>query len=100
MSSNCWGSSLASADTRLAETDPARLLPLGVPQALLIGDKDAPWRLEMTERYADHARSKGDLVRRIVIPGANHMDIVDARSGIARRLAEEARQLIGGEEPR
>ena len=53
-------------------------LPLGVPQVLMIGDQDAEWRLAMTARYQANARESGDTVRTIILPGTNHMDVVDA----------------------
>lgn len=88
--------SLQTGRDRLAEIDPGKLLPLGVPQILFIGDGDAEWRLDMTERYQANAREAGDDVRTVLLPGANHMDVVDAKSGVAALLAEAARELIDG----
>lgn len=79
---------------RLADIDPARLLPLGVPQTLIIGDGDSEWRLDMTERYLLRAHQQGDTVRQILVTGANHMDIVDPHSGIAQLLAKASRDLL------
>ncbi len=86
--------SLTSGAARLEETSPARLLPLGVPQSTMIGDRDSPWRLDMTERYAVKSTAAGDLTKVIIVPGANHMDVMDARSGFAQSVAEEARRLL------
>lgn len=79
---------------RFKETNPARLLPFGVPQTLMIGDLDSPWRLEMTQRYAENAMAAGDTTRVVIVPGANHMDVVDARSGFADSVAGEARRML------
>jgi acetyl esterase/lipase len=86
--------SLEAGSQRLDETNPARLLSLGVPQTLMIGDKDSPWRLDMTQRYARQARKAGDRTTTFVVGGANHMDLVDARSGFAVRVGGEARKLL------
>jgi len=86
--------SLISGAARFEETNPARMLPLGVPQTMMIGDRDAPWRLDMTERYAAKSTAAGDLTKVIIVPGANHMDVMDARSGFARSVAEEAQRLL------
>ena len=85
--------SLESGAKRFAETNPARMLPFGVPQTLMIGDKDAQWRLSMTQRYAESAVSAGDSTRVMMVPGANHIDVIDARSGFAASVAREAREM-------
>ena len=86
--------SLESATARFEETNPARLRPLNVPQTLMIGDQDSQWRLKMTERYAQESTGAGDFTKLVVVPGANHMDVVDARSGFAEAVANEARELL------
>ncbi len=86
--------SLASGAERFKETNPARMLPFGVAQTLMIGDKDAPWRLEMTQLYATKSKESGDKIKVIIVPGANHADVMDARSGFAQSVAEEARRLL------
>ncbi len=86
--------SAESAAARFAETNPARLRPFGIPQTLMIGDKDSQWRLDMTTRDADHASKSGDKTKHVIVPGANHMDVIDPRSGFARGVAMEARQIL------
>lgn len=79
---------------RFEETNPTRLLPFGVPQTLMIGNQDSQWRLAMTQHYAETATATGDTTRVVIVPGANHADIVDARSGIAEHVAREARLIL------
>ena len=86
--------SLESGAARFAETNPARLRPFGMPQTLMIGDRDSQWRLDMTKRDADHANASGDTAKHVIVPGANHMDVIDPRSGFARGVALEARQIL------
>ena len=79
---------------RFQETNPARLLPFDVPQTLMIGNQDSQWRLEMTQRYSENATAAGDTTQIVIVPGANHMDVVDARSGFARNVAQEAQHIL------
>jgi len=86
--------SLESGRERLNDIDPGRLLPLGVPQTLVIGDLDAPWRIDMTRRYQAKARHLGDAVHTVLTTGANHFDVVDPQSGIAELLSKATRQML------
>ena len=86
--------SLDSGDHRFSETNPARLRPLDALQTLVIGDQDSPWRLKMTEIYADESVAAGEKTKVLIVPGANHMDVVDARSGFAKALGHEARDIL------
>ena len=86
--------SLPSGAARFAETNASRLRPFGIPQVLLIGARDSQWRLDMTERDAEHARAAGDAMKHVIVPGANHMDVIDPRSGFAKGVAQEARSIL------
>lgn len=88
----------ADADARFAETSPASLLPLGVPQSLIVGTRDSAWRIAMTREYAAVARAAGDAVDLLVPDGANHFDVVDpggpaialVTQAVARLLSHDA----------
>jgi uncharacterized protein len=56
---------------------PVHLLPLGVPQVVLHGTGDLDVPLEVSTRYARRAGAECDLV---VLPGANHMALIDPDS--------------------
>ncbi|MDX1569023.1 MAG: alpha/beta hydrolase [Xanthomonadales bacterium] len=86
--------SLDGGREQLDQIDPGRLLPLGVPLILYIGDKDSDWRLEMTNRFEDKARKAGDTVTTIIVSGANHMDVTDAGTGFSQLIAQSARELL------
>ncbi|QZY50720.1 alpha/beta hydrolase [Leucobacter tenebrionis] len=63
---------------RLAtEVSPIELFPRGIPQTLVIGSDDSPWRLESQERYKTRGETEGDVLDLIVLDGANHFDVVD-----------------------
>lgn len=53
------------------------LLPMGVPQTLIIGSKDNTWRLGSQRRYRDAGVEGGDAIDLVELDGANHFDTVD-----------------------
>ena len=87
------------AEARFAETDPARLLPFGIPQALIVGSLDGEWRVAMTRAYAEDVRAAGDPVTVDVPEGANHFDVVDAESAALGMVTAAIRTMIGGPAP-
>jgi len=54
---------------------PAKLLPLGVPQVILVGTEDAAM-LDNAKRYIEAATAADDEAQLIVLPGAGHFEIV------------------------
>jgi len=70
----------AGLAARAATTSPIALLPLGVPQTLIIGTEDSPWRLEAHDRYLTEGIRSGDTVELVTLKGANHFDVVDVCS--------------------
>jgi acetyl esterase/lipase len=71
------GTEAITQHARFATASPRRLLPLGVPQVLIVGTLDEPWRIEMTRAYAAAASEAGDQVELLILDGANHADVVD-----------------------
>jgi acetyl esterase/lipase len=63
-----------------ADTSPARLLPLGVPETILSGGSDRIVPPPFGHDYAAKAKAAGDAVRDIEIPGAGHFDMIDPLS--------------------
>jgi fermentation-respiration switch protein FrsA (DUF1100 family) len=76
---------LASA---LDEADPARMLPLGVPQLLVHGRLDDRVPLAHAEEYALAARAAGDDCALLVLDGADHFDPIDPRYDGFPRIVE------------
>jgi len=60
---------------RYAEVSPAELLPLGLPQVLIWGDKDTIVPERFFEAYEKRAQSAGDPVEIIRIPNAAHHEL-------------------------
>jgi acetyl esterase/lipase len=65
---------------RYAQTSPIRLLPLGVPQVLVIGEHEEFVPRPLVEAYAQAATRAGDRVRVVIIPRAGHFEIASPRS--------------------
>lgn len=56
---------------------PIELLPFGVPQHNIVGNRDNPLRLDMITRYTEHAKSAGDQSELTILEGAGHFDIIN-----------------------
>ena len=61
---------------RYRDASPARLLPLGVPQIMVQGDRDEVAPLADAQAYCAAARAVGDRVRLLVAPGQDHMSVL------------------------
>lgn len=70
-----------------ADTSPARLLPLGVPQAIVSGSHDGIVAARFGHDYARKAGAAGDPIDDIEIPGAGHFDLIDPQSPDWPRIA-------------
>jgi pimeloyl-ACP methyl ester carboxylesterase len=57
-----------------ADTSPAELLPLGVPQVIVNGDGDGVAPPAMGEAYTARARVAGDHVEHIVPANSGHVE--------------------------
>jgi acetyl esterase/lipase len=77
------------------ETNPMRLLPFGVPQVLIVGSKDGPWRVTITKNFAQVATEKGDNVRLIIPEGANHFDVVHAHGPAYPIISNAVASILG-----
>lgn len=89
---------LDEAGERLASADPARLLPFGIPQTLLLGSKDDDWRIAMTADYAKRALRAGDRVVHRVIKGPNHLDVVDPTGPFPELVANAVFEIMAERE--
>jgi acetyl esterase/lipase len=91
------GTGAATAGERLASTSAGRLLPLGMPQVLIVGTRDEAWRIEMTRRYAAAAAAAGDEVELLILDGANHADVVDPHGPAPAMTARAVLSLVDPE---
>ena len=74
-----------------AEASPRELLPLGAPQILVHGTKDPSVPYAMSERYAEAAGGKAELVP---LEGAGHFEPIDPQAHEWPRTVDAVRSLI------
>jgi acetyl esterase/lipase len=93
------GGSPESVPRRYAEASPIKLLPLGVPQVLVIGEHEEFVPRPLVEAYAQAATRAGDSVRVIVVPGAGHFELASPRSGAWARVRSAIHALLDARLP-
>lgn len=81
-----------------ASASPERMLPLGVRQRLLIGADDAAFTQEIAVEYARQAREAGDDVQVMLIPDADHFELVAPWAEAWPVVPEVALSLVRGAE--
>lgn len=65
---------------RYSTTSPAALLPLGIPQVLMHGNRDDLVPLIVSQQYAQQAILAGDRVKLIELPEVDHFALIDPSS--------------------
>ena len=74
------GGSPGKVPERYSTASPDALLPLGIPQVLIHGDRDNQVPLTVSQEYVQKAALAGDRVRLIELPGADHFVLIDPTS--------------------
>jgi acetyl esterase/lipase len=93
------GGTPATVPERYEQSSAIRLLPLRVPQVLVVGTHEEFVPLPLVEAYAEAARRAGDPVRLVVIPDAGHFEIASPRSSAWPRVELAIRSLLDGSLP-
>jgi acetyl esterase/lipase len=93
------GGSPETAAAAYDEADPARLLPLGVPQLLVHGVEDDRVPLELARAYAERARASGDDCRLLELHDADHFDLIDPRHEVWARIVDALGELAPARRP-
>jgi acetyl esterase/lipase len=75
------GGSPARYPERYALTDPAQLVPLGLPVRIVHGTCDERVPFQMSRTYIERARASGDDVVLDELPGYGHFELIDPLSG-------------------
>ena len=84
---------------RYAAASPAALLPLGVPQVLVIGEHEDFVPRPFVEAYAHAAGRAGDDVRVDIVPGAGHFELASPRTSAWPVVEAAIRSLLDGRLP-
>lgn len=84
-----------AAPARYAEASPAELLPLGVPHAHLVGERDPIVPPDYLGSFVARARAAGDEASLAVLPGAGHFDVVAPAGPPWEAALAALRALVG-----
>jgi len=93
------GGTPASVPDRYAQASAIRLLPLGVPQVIVVGSHEEFVPLPLVRAYEQAARGAGDSVRVIHVEGAGHFEIASPRAFTWPRVESAIRALLAGKLP-
>ncbi|MDT7935368.1 MAG: alpha/beta hydrolase, partial [Sphingomonadaceae bacterium] len=88
-----FGTPTASRPDVFADTLPARLLPLGVKTLQFVGAEDRTVPPQLVLAYDKAARAAGEDITTRVIPGADHMAVVDPRTPAFAEVAVALAEL-------
>jgi acetyl esterase/lipase len=93
------GGTPAAMPNRYAAASPIKLLPLGIPQVLIIGEHEDFVPRPLAEAYMREATQAGDSVRLVVIPRAGHFEIASPRASTWPLVEAAIRSLLAGRLP-
>jgi pimeloyl-ACP methyl ester carboxylesterase len=93
------GGTPTTVPERYAQASPVRLLPLRVPQVLVIGEHEEFVPRRLVEAYAEAATRAGDHVRLAVVPHAGHFEIASPRTSAWPVVEAAIRSLLNGRLP-
>ena len=93
------GGTPSTVPDRYAQASPMALLPLGVPQVIVIGTHEDYVPRDLVDAYASAAAKAGDSVRTIIFPGAGHFEIASASQWTWPRIETAIRALLDGKLP-
>ena len=93
------GGSPSAHEDRYAAASPMRLAPVGVPQTLVIGAKDASWG-PIGRAYFARTRAVGDTAVRVVeLPESGHFEMIDPGSSSWAAVFAAFRTAVAGTKP-
>ncbi len=89
------GGSFTDVPERFIAASPAAMLPLGIPQVLIHGTNDENVPLQVSQAYAEAAKTLKDPVTCIELEGVDHFDVIDPNSNAWAITIEALQKLIG-----
>jgi len=89
------GGTFEAVPEHWAQGSPAALLPLGVPQTLIVGTRDRVIPSRIVEAYEQAALAAGDRVKLVEVTGADHMQLVEPGSQAWPAVLENVLALVG-----
>jgi acetyl esterase/lipase len=82
-----------------ARASPLKLLPLRIPQVIVLGAHEDFVPLPLAQAYTRAATRAGDSVRLVVIPAVGHFEIASPRTSAWPDVAAAIRALLDGRLP-
>ena len=93
------GGTPATVPDHYAQASAMKLLPLAIPQVLVLGSHEDYVPLPLVDAYVQAATQAGDQVRRILIPGAGHFEIASPLSFTWPQVKAAIGSLLDGKLP-
>jgi pimeloyl-ACP methyl ester carboxylesterase len=90
------GGSPTSVPKRYLLASPAALLPLGIPQILIHGDRDDRVPLVVSREYIRKAARHGDCATLVELPRVDHFALIDPASVAWAITATHIQNLLNG----
>ena len=88
------GGDPAEIGDRIVSTSPIEMVPFGIPQTLIIGERDPIVPREQAVAFRDAARVAGDVVQIIEIEGAGHFELVNPSHRAMEKVRAAVLELI------
>lgn len=88
------GGSPNQVPERYAQVSARKMLPLGVPQVLVWGDRDSLRPMWLGERYTKAATTAGDSVDLIIVPGLGHFEVASPFSQSWPKVRDAIESLL------
>lgn len=88
------GGTPASVPQRYKSASPMEMLPLGVRQEIIHGEKDDVVPVEMSQTYCEAAVVAGDHASMLQVMGAGHFELIDPRSEAWHAVRGRALALV------
>lgn len=93
------GGTPTSVPERYAQASPIKLLPLGIPQVLVIGEHEDFVPRQFVDAYAKAATAAGDSLRLIIVPRVGHFELASPRDTPWPQVEAAVRSLLDGRLP-
>jgi pimeloyl-ACP methyl ester carboxylesterase len=84
---------------RYAQVSPKALLPIGVPQLVVIGTFEEFVPRPIVESYVSAAVQAGDSARMLFLPKAGHFEIASASAFTWPKIESAIRAMLDGKLP-
>jgi acetyl esterase/lipase len=78
---------------RYDAASPVEQLPLGLAQTLIHGTEDANVPFEISRRYVERAKERGDNAELVTLEGAEHFGVIDPRTKDFEKVREAVLKL-------